>query len=488
LIALAALLLIAVPADAARFGKTTVGSINGGGFSAKVKRCSTFKLNETGNVTSLGLYTGGTPGYSGSQVVRGVIYSMSGSSPRNLKATSDAITVKAGQAMDWQTLSLPSAVTLDPGTYCLGTLTGATEGVADFRYASVPGSWFKSDDSYSDGASNPFGTPSATGDIQLSIYASYTPTKVCDKYAATTGSDAASGSASAPYATIGKLVTSLATNQTGCLTPTGTFVQKVGVNVSGITLKTDPRYSTRATVRGRIAVNDTANNVWFDNITINGDNADLGMEIGLQVFGDGFKLTNSELHANHSSTAGSCALFGYLGEGGGVAYNIDVERNRIHDCGSGSPYYVHGLYLSYVIGGTIRDNYIHDNAGGWDMHLYPDADGLTISNNTMDGSAGGVMLAGEGSEASDSNTFANNIMSNPTVKFGFEHYWGSAVGTGNAVSGSCVDSPAGRTFETSPTGYTVSGTVTADPQYVNRAAKDFRLSAGSPCAGKGVRP
>jgi len=261
----------------------------------------------------------------------------------------------------------------------------------------------------------------------------------------------------------------------------------------GVTLKTDPRYSTRATLRGRIEVPDAANNAWVDNIALNAQNGDLGLEIGMQVFGDNFKLTNSDVYGNGSSQSRSCIVIGHNYYG--IAYNVSIERNRIHDCGGYDPPRDHGVYLAVVRGGVVRDNLFYNNSAGWDLHLYPDADNVSIANNTLDGSRGGIILAGAGTSSSDSNTLTNNVSSNPTTvyttggdAFAVEHHWDQVVGTGNTLTGTCVYSPAGRTFETPISGYTTTGTITADPQYVNRAAKDFRLSAGSPCAGKGVRP
>jgi hypothetical protein len=186
-VALAAVAItLALPqaAGAATFGKTTVGSLTtNSGFSADVKRCTKYTLGEPGYVTSMTLYTGGDPDFTGSQGVKGVIYATSGGVPTTLKGTTNQLLVSVGQAPAWRTLTLPSPVYLAAGTYCLGTITGATAGVATFYYDSVAGSWFKNDDLYSDGPTNPFGTTYETGDIQMSMYASYTPLSAqrCDK-------------------------------------------------------------------------------------------------------------------------------------------------------------------------------------------------------------------------------------------------------------------------------------------------------------------
>jgi parallel beta-helix repeat protein len=489
LVALTLVLALPANAGAATFGKTTVGASAGpgGGFSANVKRCAKYTLSETGDVSKLTLYTGGAPGFSGTQAIRAVIYATSSGVPTTRLAVSNERVVSATETMAWRDLVLPTTVRLTPGTYCLGVHSGTTEGVADYRWDAVAGSWHKNADTYSDGASSPFGT-AETGNQQISVYATYTPVSVCSKWASTTGSDANPGTSASPYRTVQKLVDNITSGQTGCLKTGGTFVQKFKISGSGITLRTDPASSGRASIRGRMEVTDTANDVRVENVFFNVTNRDLGLEVGMQIWGDRFRLVNSEVTASSPADAGSCILLG--SHTYGIANDPVIERNRIHDCGTNWPAHDHAIYLEAPRRAIVRNNYIYDNDGGWGLHFYPDADSSTIENNTLDGNWSGITISGEGTRASDGNTLRNNIVSNSYGRYNVESYWSGAVPTGNAFNGVCVWNPApGFTnFDGGRgTAYTVTGEIVADPLYVNRGAKDFRLQTGSPCAGKGVQ-
>lgn len=483
--------LLPATAGAATFGKTTVGAQVGvnGGFSANVKRCAKYALSETADVSKLTLYTGGAPGFSGSQVIRAVIYATSSGVPTTRLAVSNQLTVNATDAMAWRDLALPATVRLTPGTYCLGVHSGTTEGVADYRWDAVAGVWHKNADTYSDGATSPFGT-AETGNQQISIYATYTvpPTTVCSKWASTTGSDTNPGTSASPYRTVQKVVDNVTSGQTACLKSGGTFVEKFKITRSGITLMTDPASSSRASIRGRVEVTDLANDVKIDNLFINVNNSDLGQEVGMQIWGDRFRLTNSEVTAFDSAGAGSCMVLGAYQYG--IANDPIIERNRIHDCGTSWAGHDHAIYLEVSRRAIVRNNYIYDNDGGYGLHFYPDADSSTIDNNTIDGNWSGITISGEDANASDNNTLRNNIISNSYARYNVESYWSGAVPTGNAFNGVCVWNPApGFTnFDGGRgTAYTVTGEIVADPLYVNRGAKDFRLQSGSPCAGKGVQ-
>ena len=57
-------------------------------------------------------------------------------------------------------------------------------------------------------------------------------------------------------------------------------------------------------------------------------------------------------------------------------------------------------------------------------------------------------------------------------------YWESTVGTGNVARSNCVyGGGAGNVSG----GFTSQNNLVADPQFVNRGARDYRLKAGSPC-------
>jgi hypothetical protein len=100
-----------------------------------------------------------------------------------------------------------------------------------------------------------------------------------------------------------------------------------------------------------------------------------------------------------------------------------------------------------------------------------------------------VIVAGDHSQSdtpSSNNVIYGNIFSNPVSGTNVVIFWGNyptwSPGTGNVVHDNLywngVLDP-GSAYGTK-SGVSYIGNVSADPQYVNRAAKDFTPSAGSP--------
>ncbi|TMK23933.1 MAG: hypothetical protein E6G62_09835 [Actinobacteria bacterium] len=63
---------------------------------------------------------------------------------------------------------------LAAGNYWIGVITGASSYVAGFRYDAVTGARDYNANTYTSGASNPFGTPTIDPE-QTSLYATYSP-------------------------------------------------------------------------------------------------------------------------------------------------------------------------------------------------------------------------------------------------------------------------------------------------------------------------
>ena len=106
--------------------------------------------------------------------MRGVIYADAAGSPGSLLATSAPLTFTSTGAAGWYDLSLPSALSLPAGNYWIGVITGASSGVAGFRYDGVSASRAYNLNPYASGPSDPFGTASVDSE-QMSLYATYTP-------------------------------------------------------------------------------------------------------------------------------------------------------------------------------------------------------------------------------------------------------------------------------------------------------------------------
>jgi DNA-binding beta-propeller fold protein YncE len=153
------------------FGKTNVGgSVDS--FRADRKRVSRYSLPVAGAVGKLSVYLAPT-GTAGQQALRGVVYADSGGSPGALLGASGERVYHSTEAAGWYDLTFSTPLNLAAGSYWIGVITGASSGVAGFRWDSVTGSRHYNTNTYTSGPSNPFG-PATTDSEQMSIYATYT--------------------------------------------------------------------------------------------------------------------------------------------------------------------------------------------------------------------------------------------------------------------------------------------------------------------------
>jgi parallel beta-helix repeat protein len=202
---------------------------------------------------------------------------------------------------------------------------------------------------------------------------------------------------------------------------------------------------------------------------------------------DGDRITFSNLDVTNEHT-GICFLLGMPPQEGpwGLAYDIVIDHSRVHDCGKlPATNLNHGIYVDGGRNVQITNNYIYDNAD-FGIHLYPDAENTLIAHNVIDGNGEGIIFAGEYGVASSNNLVRDNIISNSQIRYNVEGWWkqGNPIGTGNLVDHNCLWNGKQGNISSDP-GFTVTNPTTADPLFINRATKDFRLQPGSPCAGMG---
>ena len=318
----------------------------------------------------------------------------------------------------------------------------------------------------------------------------------CSKYAAPGTQKAGNGTIRKPYGSVQTLVDSLRPGETGCL-KRGVYRENVNFRQGGSRTKKLALTSApgpRATILGTLFVAQSANHVTISNLNLNGKSHP-GVP-SPQVNGSFVTFRNVDITNAHT---GTCLIVGGAAETYGTPSHLTVMESRIHDCGRLPPNHLeHGIYLERSRRARIVDNYIYDNAD-WGLHLYPDAQDSQIEFNVVDGNGSGLILAGTGGLASSGNTIAHNVFSNAADRSGqrisgnnygynLTSFWGQRIGKGNTVSHNCFWNGAAGNLNGVNGGFSTERNVIADPRYVSRADKDFRLRAGGQCSEAGPRP
>jgi nitrous oxidase accessory protein NosD len=313
-----------------------------------------------------------------------------------------------------------------------------------------------------------------------------TPVVKCDKVASTSGSDAAAGTLSQPYRTAQRLLDSLSAGETGCLRE-GHYTENVKAHRSGadgspITLTS--YQGERATIAGQLYVPDGISFVSIQSLDLDGAAAPILGRFAPNervpsplINGDDVSLLDNDITNQNTAI---CVMVG--NPAFGTAQRVKIARNRIHNCGILPPTnHDQAVYLESPCCVKVIDNWIYDNADRG-VQLYPNADANYIARNVIDGNGEGVIFSGSSEdggicESSDDNMVENNIITNSTLRYNVESWWDcEKVGSGNLVRENCIWPKS-----IDGIGYTLGANVYADPLFLDRAGKDFRVRDTSPC-------
>jgi hypothetical protein len=314
-------------------------------------------------------------------------------------------------------------------------------------------------------------------------------------YVSPTGNDANPGTQAAPLKTIGKADSKAMAGYTIHVAP-GTYnVSAPSLGSSGITTVRSGTASARIKF-----VSDVK---WGAKIVVSGTGITWHAK-GSYVDIDGFQITGSGRHGilaeggtnltiqrnyiHDLTISGGCNGSGggaidTAGGAGGVLINANIVRNigyaMIGKCAT-----VQGIYIANP--NNVVTNNIVSGVAAIGIQQWHGATASTIVNNTVFHNKEGILIgqgdAGALPGGSANNYVANNIVYDNTTYGIIE---AGAVGTNNRYVNNLVYSSGTNVRMMKGA---VSGTITANPQFVRYAANgsgDYHVLSTSPAVGKG---
>ena len=315
-------------------------------------------------------------------------------------------------------------------------------------------------------------------------------------YVATTGSDTNPGTAAAPFKSIARAAQAALPDTTVWVAP-GSYNGGFRTSTSGSAGKSI--YYVSSTRRGArlippanslndVAWDNRGNYVVIDGFEVDGSVVQSGKPWLYGIYTGGSYNTIRNTHVHHIASKVACTSAGGSGIGvdsyyGGVMGKI--EANLVHDIGPAGCSFIQGIYIS--TSGSVTNNIVYRIAEAA-IHLWHDANNVTITNNTVAASNTGIIVGGgdfyRTSGPNDYTHVSNNIVYDN--RYGISEQ--GATGTHNTYSNNLVYQNTTYNWSLKNGLKSVAG-LSADPRfaaYSRTGTPDFHLLGSSPAIGTGT--
>jgi hypothetical protein len=316
------------------------------------------------------------------------------------------------------------------------------------------------------------------------------PATTYNYYVSPTGSDSNGGTKSAPFKTLARAAQAAKANTTVWVAP-GTYTGGIKTTASGTA--SGRIYWVSTTKWGAKIVPGSTANVWDNRgnyVSIVGFDIDgsskPAVTHGIYMGGSYDEVRANHVH--HIANGATCTSGGGEAIGTDSYYNgvwSDVIGNTVHDIGPKSCKFIQGIYVS--TSGTVKNNVVY-RVGEAAIHLWHDANHVTITNNTVASSHYGILVGGGDfyhSSTGDDYTVVNN---NILIDNGYGIEEEGKTGTHNSYSNNLVYQNG--TNISLRNGLTAKNTVTSNPLFVSYSktmtTPNFHLSSSSPAIGRGT--
>ncbi|WP_336490116.1 choice-of-anchor Q domain-containing protein [Methylobacterium nigriterrae] len=302
----------------------------------------------------------------------------------------------------------------------------------------------------------------------------------------TSGNDANSGTADAPFRTI-QAAADAATPGTTVHVAPGTYAEAIHSRTDG-TAAAPIVYVSDVPGGAVIKPSGETSVLWWDDgayVTIKGfdidGSASPSVRNGIYLSGAHSSAVSNEVHHINQVGVDDSQGGGGIILGGGYYGHTDQNAigNSVHDIGGAT--FFQGIYHQDT--GSVVNNVVY-NVAGMGISLWHDVHDVTIANNTVYDNGYGI-----GFGAGDwygTSTPANNIRVVDNIAYANEIGIGDmgSVGTQNVVDHNMA--VGNGTNYNLQSGMAHTNDITGDPHFMNYSADNVHLAAGSPAINTGI--